>query len=316
MPAYLTHYLYGRINYHRMAQGKVKDLIRRHRAVYALGLAGPDIFFYFVPDYILTHPTAGSIMHEEECGRFLRRMLTESLAADGEERETALAYLAGFIGHYRLDHACHPLVYEYVDREAERLNKSKRNSKNAIHFRLECALDHYFLEHYAGKSTADICAYRVTAMSRKEKKCVSRLLADSYNKTYACPNMTVHSVGGVLTCVQAVLRLIRDKLGRKESVYCLWKRIVHGEPWLEGLFMNDNCYDIDRREWEKFDKEFRNAMKICRQDYRRLEDLLNAESKEDFRAKKKIFCRKLGDWSYHTAEKSKNRAFLFEKSDV
>ena len=68
MPAYFTHYLFGRISRAGLREGRLKRLLLQYPEAYALGLAGPDIFFYFVPDQLLLKKTPGSILHEQ--GRY------------------------------------------------------------------------------------------------------------------------------------------------------------------------------------------------------------------------------------------------------
>lgn len=327
MPAFYTHYLFGRIGYRHMGESALKKMVRRHKKVYALGLSGPDIFFYFVPDQLLVHPTPGSRMHEEKCGAFLRCMLREALSMSGEEREIAVAYLAGFIGHYALDASCHPHVYEYIEEEAKllehgeagrvsggrkpRVHKVSGHEKTGIHFRYECAMDHYFLEHYAGKTTDCLQQRKMVKLNRKERGVISRLVAAAYNKTYDRPNMSETSMRAVLSSVRLVQRLIRDPRGRKERVLCPLEKFIYKHPFLAGLFVNDNCYGVGQDEWERMHVLFRAGLKEYDAILAALSKVMEsvtqggetAEAEEKLQKALRQFYRRLGSKSYHTGER-------------
>ena len=46
MPAYITHYTCGILNYRDLKDGNVKNRIKSQPHAYCVGLAGPDVFFY------------------------------------------------------------------------------------------------------------------------------------------------------------------------------------------------------------------------------------------------------------------------------
>lgn len=322
MPAFYTHYIFGRIGYERLGEGELKKMVRRHKKAYALGLSGPDIFFYFVPDQLLVHPTPGSRMHEEKCGAFLRCMLRETLGLRGEEREIAAAYLAGFIGHYALDANCHPHVYQYIEEEAKllergeagrvsgggkpRVRRVSEHEKTGIHFRYECAIDHYCLQHYAAKTTAALKQRRMVRLSRKEKIVISRLVAAAYNKVYDRPNMSFYSMRAVLLSVGLVQRLIRDPRGRKERVLCPMEKLIYRHPFLAGLFVNDNCYGVGAEEWEKMHVLFRSGLKEYGAMLEALSRVMEGSgdgSEENREETLRQFYRRLGSRSYHTGER-------------
>ena len=53
MPGFATHYLFGVDAYKELTSRKISVHIARHHHAYALGLQGPDIFFYYLPSYLL-----------------------------------------------------------------------------------------------------------------------------------------------------------------------------------------------------------------------------------------------------------------------
>ena len=304
MPAYFTHYLFGRISCAGLREGRLKRLLRQYPEAYALGLAGPDIFFYFVPDQLLLKKTPGSILHEQACGAFLRRMLKEALSLEGREREIASAYLAGFIGHYELDGACHPHVYAYVGKQAEKRGGVSGHEMTGIHFQYECAMDYYFLRRYAGRRASGLDQRRITRLDRQERRVIAGLVAVSYNKTYSRPNLSERSMRAVLASVRLVMGLVRDGDGKKEKRLCPVEKLLYGHSFLCGLFVNENRYGIGRDEWEKMDGLFRKGLGECRAVYEALEEVLRCVPGDEsaLRAAKKRFFRRLGSRSYHTGE--------------
>lgn len=108
MPNVYAHASLGRQAVPQMSASHQKT-IQAHPRAFALGLQGPDIFFY------------GSIFRDAEAGAFGSRLhrwsgrkVLESMLAPYAYQPLPAgvkAYLLGFLGHYRLDATTHPYVY-------------------------------------------------------------------------------------------------------------------------------------------------------------------------------------------------------------
>lgn len=311
MPAFLTHYLFGRLQYEKMAPGTVKNAISAQKKVFALGLAGPDIFFYFLPDFLLGRKKVGSVMHEECCGRFLRNLTREAVTYRGEERGIALAYLAGFLGHYELDTHCHPYIYAYIDKRAEEIAAKhlqegnvkpvSGHQKTGIHFQYEGAMDYYFLRHYTGKTPAEMNQNRLTRLTVKQKSVIARLVAAAYNRTYAVPNLSVTSMKLVLASVKFVMFCIRDPHGRRERLLAPIEKRMYGHLFSAGLFVNNNCYGIEEEEFCRLQPLFEKGKKEYAEVLEYLDLYLEAAEEEKEAAEWWLF-RKIGSRSYHSGE--------------
>lgn len=72
MPGYVTHYIFGREVYHNLKNNSLKKNLYYNRAAYGLGLQGPDIFFYYLPSYVLEGHNIGALAHVRETGAFSR----------------------------------------------------------------------------------------------------------------------------------------------------------------------------------------------------------------------------------------------------
>lgn len=111
MPGSYAHYRFG-AQLLRDLSPEVRRVVKHHRALYDMGLHGPDIFFYHniwrkTPVVKLgyqLHRTSGATIFTRAAKRL--RL---------EPSEPGLAYLYGLLAHYCLDSHCHPLVHALTD---------------------------------------------------------------------------------------------------------------------------------------------------------------------------------------------------------
>ena len=111
MPSGYAHYRFGTEIIPRMP-ADVRGSVLRHRALFDIGLHGPDFLFFHhffkkTPLYRL-----GSSYHEKSGQDFFTACCAHAKRQAGE---AALAYLYGLLAHYCLDTACHPFVYAMTD---------------------------------------------------------------------------------------------------------------------------------------------------------------------------------------------------------
>ncbi len=130
MPGTYAHYRFGA----QLLPGlspEVRRVVKHHRALYDMGLHGPDIFFYHnifrqTPQVKLgyqLHRTSGTTVFTRAAKRL--RL---------EPSEPGLAYLYGLLTHYCLDSHCHPLVHAHTD------------GGSIGHVQLETEFDRFLLE--------------------------------------------------------------------------------------------------------------------------------------------------------------------------
>ena len=106
MPAAYTHYRFGR-DVLRLLPPEKRQIIASHRALYDIGLHGPDIFFFYRPLTDNAVARMGHSLHRQTGATVLRRMAALLAQAPSE---AATAYLYGFLCHFALDSACHGYV--------------------------------------------------------------------------------------------------------------------------------------------------------------------------------------------------------------
>ena len=111
MPSSYAHYRFG-TQLLPLLPADVRNPLLRHRALFDMGLHGPDFLFFhhFLHETPLFRLGTG---YHEKSGR---DFFTDACAhLQQDPSEAALAYLQGLLAHYCLDSACHPFVYRMTD---------------------------------------------------------------------------------------------------------------------------------------------------------------------------------------------------------
>lgn len=111
MPSTYAHRRFGAQAAARLPE-ELRGIVSRHRALYDIGLHGPDILFYY--HALRSNPISarGGAMHDQPGSAFFAA--ARGPLREAEDQEAALAYLLGFICHFALDSTCHPYVEKYT----------------------------------------------------------------------------------------------------------------------------------------------------------------------------------------------------------
>ena len=161
MPAILTHDFFGRDAYPEVASAfgftTLDDL-----DAFLLGNQGPDPLFYLIADPLApARDRVGELMHDARPARLLHALHDALDMLSPRERRLGEAYAAGFVCHYLLDRAVHPLVYanEYALCSAgvEGLDMSVGSE---VHAEIERDLDEMVLFTKTGKTVERYRPYR------------------------------------------------------------------------------------------------------------------------------------------------------------
>ena len=255
MPAYLAHYACGVRAWHTLQDGTLRQLIRRHPAVYDLGLAGPDLFFYSLGDRALG-AEVGAQMHKERTGAFLRALYLYAMGQEGERRSITLAYLAGFLGHYSLDTCCHPLVFYACSTGAV-------DTWQGRHFRLEAEMDARVCARILGRDINESHQMGLLRLNSREIRAVGDALSLCIGTVY--PN--AQGVPGkrrmrlILREYYLLTGVLIDPTGMKEwLLYELEKRLL-GHASMSPLFINRNRYHVSEELTEAFFRLFEKGVK-------------------------------------------------------
>ena len=105
MPGFVTHYLFGLDAYRQIHSESIRQNLHKNHSAFALGLQGPDIFFFYLPSYLLHGQNMGDLAHREKTQLFYSNLLKSRMLFEGNRRKQAIAdaYITGFLGHYTLD---------------------------------------------------------------------------------------------------------------------------------------------------------------------------------------------------------------------
>lgn len=146
MPAILTHDFFGR-DAIDTASAQVNLMSKDAHDAFLLGNQGPDPLFYLVIDpRISKQSRVGDLMHHARPAKLLLSLRDALSMLTRAERPVGDAYAAGFLCHYLLDSAMHPLVfakqYEICDAGIENLDRS---DGSIVHAEIERELDEMVL---------------------------------------------------------------------------------------------------------------------------------------------------------------------------
>lgn len=136
MPATYTHGVYGKRVLEAL-DNQTKQMIEKHRSCYDIGLSGPDILFFYQPLKSNEIKKIGYDMHDVAARGFF--MKARKLIQKSSDPEAALVYVLGFINHFVLDSACHPLVNEAE--KSTGVTHSEIESELDAHLMRESGLD-------------------------------------------------------------------------------------------------------------------------------------------------------------------------------
>lgn len=160
MPAIITHDLFGQAVYERAAATIGSS--QEERFAFLLGNQGPDPLFYARANpSISSFSRFGSTMHSVNTNEMLVAFHDALATLSDEEKPVGRAYLLGFLCHYLLDSAVHPLVYanQYAicDAGVEGLTRADGNEVHAV---IESEFDELMLFTRTGKTVATFKPYK------------------------------------------------------------------------------------------------------------------------------------------------------------
>lgn len=238
MPGFVTHYIFGRETYHKLKCGSMKKNLYNNRAAYALGLQGPDLFFYYLPSYILHRHNLGSLAHTNETNAFFYGLIQSFLhLSDACDRGIAEAYLSGFLGHYLLDTTCHPYIYAMTDYHGR-----EEKAYFSRHAYLETDIDTTLLDQKLHQKPCEFHSADTIVLTSRQKKVIAQLLYDAYH--YAFPALPLRKVSmraGIFS-IQLGMRILHDDSGQKKVLFRFLEKHFLGYPLFSPLIASDTLF--------------------------------------------------------------------------
>ena len=111
MPSTYAHRRFG-ADVLQQLPAALQDQIGKNRALFDVGLHGPDLLFYYHAAKSNPVSALGNAMHEQPGRVFFTR--ARGVVNTARNKNAALAYALGFVCHFALDSTCHPYVERYT----------------------------------------------------------------------------------------------------------------------------------------------------------------------------------------------------------
>ncbi|SFA84760.1 Zinc dependent phospholipase C [Acetitomaculum ruminis DSM 5522] len=310
MPGFATHYLFGIDSLKRMEKNKLRDIINKNRRVYQLGLQGPDIFFYYLPSYLMYEENPGSLVHHSNASLYFRNCIKNiDKERNTKKKEIAIAYLCGILGHYTLDFTTHPYIYYMTDFH------EKTSEYYGRHIAFETKINEYLLykkRHLMASQFYNDSTVRIT---KNEAEVVAKILSATYKDTFEGYNMSKKNVLSALNYFQKSIRLLRGPGGKKRKLIGFFEKLILGNTYfsniidldehVEGeLYMNFS-HKMWKNPWDNSitsNKSFFELTKDAKKIYKETLDAVNDYFTLDDNKKKnyKKLIQLIGNKSYHS----------------
>lgn len=250
MPGFTTHYLFGSDTYRSLKCTPLKRNLYYNRAAYALGLQGPDIFFYYLPSYAIHGNNIGALAHVEKTGAFYQNLLKSRLQfKNSADRKICDAYLVGFLGHYTLDTTCHPFIYARTHYTGE------QKDYFAKHAYLEVDIDTMLLYARLQKKPSEFHQANTIILTHHQRKVIAKMLHFAYSHTY--PEYRIHYASALLGtyAIQIGLHFLQDKTGQKKVLARFLEGQILGFPNFSPMIPSDTLrfcndpFNMKHRTW-------------------------------------------------------------------
>ncbi len=210
MPGLITHYLLGKDVLGYIYDDKIKSTILRHKDAYNLGLQGPDFFFYDISHSMKSKGfNYGRLIHTNHTGVFFQHMLKGASLLSEKKRETALAYIYGFLCHFAMDCTAHPYIMYMACFKTE--NKHERQLSSTSHTYFETAIDTEMLLIKRGLTPNKLRRQDLIDVSEDELKVISHIFAYAFNKTFHQHTTAQQILNSIHNCYLTNLVLQDDK---------------------------------------------------------------------------------------------------------
>ncbi len=285
MPGFTTHYLFGVDAYHRITNSCIRQNLYKNHCAFGLGLQGPDLFFYYLPSYLLHKKNLGALAHDQDTGAFFAYLLESRNLFAGNPRKLAIAdaYLCGFLGHYTLDCAAHPFIYAFTNFSPDApLSNSNYFGQHAY---LETEIDKTLLYEKKQLSPSAFHQEQTIFLSPLQKHVIAQMLVYAYRNTY--PQYFTHKeiMYEAFFWMKLGTKLLNDPSGQKKVIARLLERIIVGRafispmvpsdrhrfvadpmntshrkwnhPWKPNAVSTDSFYDIYERAGKLYDKRLK-----------------------------------------------------------
>ncbi|MFV0502691.1 MAG: zinc dependent phospholipase C family protein [Lachnospirales bacterium] len=251
MPGFITHYICGQ-SILKNTTSNVKDIIKKYEGIYNIGTQGPDMFFYYIPGHFKKSTQfLGLKMHKSNTQLFAESLIKHTQELNEEDKEIAIAYVAGYLTHYALDANTHPYIY-YKTGFRKKGDCSPKYS--LYHRKFETSIDILLLKLLNGKKTSKRKMWEVLKSEFREYDVISKLLVKAIEESHG----RVISESSMRSCIKYMVnlnRFLNMKPGSSEMVPELLEDLTIGECRYNELlnlqYFRDNLdyFNLDKKTW-------------------------------------------------------------------
>ena len=242
MPGFASHYLFGQESLSHLKEDREFHTLSLHPHAFNLGLQGPDVFYYYLPAWLLYDKNIASHIHGEASLQFFIAMLdARNKLSKHSHRIIADAYICGFLGHYTLDTYCHP----YIFARTHHLQNKDRNGglyDFGRHVFLETGIDQEMISHFLHCKPTDFRPGDTIALSPKERRVIAKVLAFAIAKVYPDAAMPKWQIRGACRAMKIESRLMHDPSGIKKRIVRRLEAIFVKVPVISPMLPSDTVY--------------------------------------------------------------------------
>lgn len=239
MPGFTTHYLFGIDAYTHIPCGSFRDNLKHNHSAFALGLQGPDLFFYYLPSYLMHRQNIGALAHSSHTGAFFANLLDSRQLFSEKPQALGIAdaYITGFIGHYTLDCAVHPYVYAFTGYNPK--TPPSHTQYFGQHAYFETEIDCELLFRKKRLYPSEFHQSATIRLSHLQRKVITRMLVYAYRSTY--PGIAASDIllGGAPLWMKLGTRFLRDPSGQKKVLARLIEKLFLGRAFLSPMVASD-----------------------------------------------------------------------------
>ena len=239
MPGFASHYLFGQESLSHLKEDREFHTLSLHPHAFNLGLQGPDVFYYYLPAWLLYDKNIASHIHGEASLQFFIAMLdARNQLSKHSHRIIADAYICGFLGHYTLDTYCHP----YIFARTHHLQNKDRNGglyDFGRHVFLETGIDQEMISHFLHCKPTDFRPGDTIALSPKERRVIAKVLAFAIAKVYPDAAMPKWQIRGACRAMKIESRLMHDPSGIKKRIVRRLEAIFVKVPVISPMIPSD-----------------------------------------------------------------------------
>lgn len=239
MPGFTTHYLFGADAYKRIGPGGFHDNLKHNHSAFALGLQGPDLFFYYLPSYLMHKQNIGALAHSHKTGEFFSHLLDSRRFFVKNPRALGIAdaYITGFLGHYTLDCIVHPYVYAFTGYTPK--TPPSHTKYFGQHAYFETEIDTELLYQKKHLYPSQFHQNATIHLTRLQHRVIIRMLVYAYRSTF--PGIAANDIllGGAPLWMKFGTRALRDPSGQKKVLARLIEKIFLGQAFLSPMVASD-----------------------------------------------------------------------------